>query len=158
MNKSIDVFAATNPAFLSLVLLGYLEGYTEEAGSGLPFSLLVLPIPIILSGDLESTFDGTNIKTGFYSWIKQNPQILIGLNTRINDSIEYIQPAMAYGIAKKIIGFDSYSNLVAHSDNIGNIYGSSSIARHFKNAKRLGSWIGQIKSTKTIFNHLGLEI
>jgi hypothetical protein len=158
MSKSIDVFAATNPAFLSLVLLGYIEGYVEEAGTGLPFPLAIFPIPIILSGDLDSTFDGTNIKTGFYSWVKQNPQILLNLNTRINESIDYIKPAISYGVARKIIDFDKFSNLVALSSNAGNFYNSVSLARYFKNSKRLGSWVGQIKSTKTIFNHLGLEI
>ena len=158
MNKSIDIFAATNPAFLSLMLLAYIEGYVEEAGSGLPFSLAIFPIPVVLSGDLNSTFDGTNIKTGFYSWVKQNPQISLNLNARINDSIDYIKPAISYGVAKKIIGFDDAGNLVGISQNAGNFYGSVPLGRYFKNSKRLGNWISQIKSTKTIFNHLGLEI
>lgn len=158
MNKSIDVFAATNPAFLSLVLLGYIEGYVEEAGNGLPFSLAILPIPIVLSGDLDSTFDGTNIRTGFYSWVKQNPQISLNLNARINDSIDYIRPAISYGVARKIIVFDGSGKLLGLSKNTGNFYGSASLGKYFKNSKRLGNWIGQIKSTKTVFNYLGLEI
>ncbi|WP_207428965.1 three component ABC system middle component [Pedobacter sp. SYSU D00535] len=158
MNKSIDVFAATNPAFLSLVLLSFIEGYNEEAGAGLPFPLAILPIPIVLSGDLDPTFDGTNIRTGFYSWVKQNPGIVVNLNNRINDSIEYIQPAISYGVARKIIKIDDKGSLWGLSQNTANIYGSSKLGPFFKKSKRLGNWIGQIKSTKTVFNLLGLEV
>lgn len=158
MNKSVDVFAATNPAFLSLVLFSFIEGYNDEASEGLPFPLAVLPIPIIVSGDLDNTFNGTNIKTGFYAWIKQNPVVVVNLNERINDSIEYIQPAISFGIAKKIIRFDERGGLWAITQNTGNLHSSTILGRFFKNSKRLGNWIGQIKSTKTIFNHLGLQV
>lgn len=158
MNKSVDVFAATNPAFLSLILLSFIEGYNEEAKGGLPFALAILPIPIILSGDLDITFEGTNIRTGFYSWVKQNPAIVVNLNNRINDSIEYIRPAISYGVARKTIKFDERGKLWGIPQNTANFYSSATLSRLFKNSKRLGNWIGQIKSTKTIFNHLGLEV
>lgn len=158
MNKSIDVFAATNPAFLSLVLLSFIEGYNEEAEEGLPFALAILPIPIILSGDLDTTFDGTNIRTGFYSWVKQNPGIVVNLNSRINESIEYIQPAISYGVARKTIKIDNKGRLWGLQQNTANFYTSATLGKFFKNSKRLGNWIGQIKSTKTVFNHLGLEV
>lgn len=158
MNKSVDVFAATNPAFLSLILLSFIEGYNEEAQEGLPFALAILPIPMILSGDLDNTFNGTNIRTGFYAWVKQNPVVVVNLSDRINDSVEYIQPAISYGIAKKIIKFDEKGKLWGIPQNTGNFQGSATLGRFFKNSKRLGNWVGQIKSTKTIFNHLGLEV
>jgi len=158
MNKSVDVFAATNPAFLCLVLFSFTEGYNEEANEGLPFALAVLPIPVIVSGDLDNTFNGTNIRTGFYAWVKQNPVVVVNLNERINDSLEYIQSAISFGVAKKIIRFDEKGKLWAITQNTGNLQGSPTLGRFFKNSKRMGNWIGQIKSTKTIFNHLGLEV
>jgi hypothetical protein len=158
MTKSIDIFSATNPAFCSLVLLSFCEGYQDEAKDGVPYSLMVFPIPIILSGDLSETFINTNIKTGFYSWVKNNPHLLLNLDERIEESFHYIKSAIEFGFGKKIFELNENGSFSALSENMGNYQNAADVAIYFKNAKRLGAWLGQIKSPKTIYNHLGLQI
>ena len=80
---SLDIFADTNPAYCSRILMEFCWGYEEEAGSGVPFPLIILPLPIVLSGDHEAMFDGTNKATGLFTWIDRNPELLLDLSERV---------------------------------------------------------------------------
>ncbi len=158
MNKvSIDIFAETNPAFCALVLFKYCEGYYKETNEGIPFPLLLLSLPIILSDDLSKTFEGTNVRTGFFLWIERNPEILLDLTSRIEDSFEFIKPAIEFGLYKNIFQVDNYGFLNPVKKNI-RMSKKSQLDYLYKNAERMGSWIGQVNSTKTIYNHLGIQI
>lgn len=158
MNKtSIDIFAETNPAFCSLIIFNFCKGYFKETKFGVPFPLLILPLPIILSNDLAKSFDGTNVKTGFFRWTENNPEILLDLTTRINESNEFLKPAIEFGVFKKIFKIDS-SGLLIPAENGVNNRKKTELDKLFKTADRLGNWIGQVNSAKTIYNHLGLQL
>jgi hypothetical protein len=158
MNRvSIDVFAETNPAFCALILFKFCQGYYNETKEGVPFPLVLLPLPIILSNDLSKSFEHTIATTGFFRWIEKNPEILIDLSKRINDSSEFIKPAIEFGLYKKIIQVDNSGFLTPIKSSINNRK-KPELDYLFKYAERLGNWIGQVNSTKTIYNHLGIHI
>jgi len=156
--NSIDIFAETNPAFCSLVLLSFCEGYVEQAKSGVPYPLLILPIPIVLSGDLYPTFDGTIVTTGFFSWVKNNPNIVIEMTERLEDSYEFVRPAIEFAVGKRIIGFTNEGLVQPYMESVSNYTNAKHVSSYFKLSKRLGHWLGEIKSVKTIYNHLGIQI
>ena len=157
MANSLDIFSLTNPAFCSLVLLSFCEGYTEEAGSEVPYVFLMFPLPLVLSGDLQSSFDNTSIRTGFYGWVRSNPQILVNLSERIEYSNDFTKPAIAYSFSRNVLKLNSNGTITPLNENVGKYTQTKNVNVYFKNAKRLGGWLGQIKSPKTIFNHLGLQ-
>ena len=158
MNKiSIDIFAETNPAFGSLILFHFCKGYYQETKVGVPFPLLLLPLPILLSNDLARIFNSTNIKTGFFQWIGNNPEVLLDLTQKVNGANEFLKPAIKFGIFKKIFQVNNSGFLVPVDKSIKKS-SKSELDNLFKYAERLGSWIGQVNSTKTIFNHLGLKL
>ncbi|WP_298511029.1 three component ABC system middle component [uncultured Kordia sp.] len=158
MNKiSIDVFAETNPAFCSLIIFNFCKGYHSEAKLGVPFPLLILPLPLVLSYEIEKTFRGTNIKTGFFRWIENNPEIQLNLTSRINESNEFLKPAIEFAIFKKTLHLDSSGLLIPIEKNVGKNK-SLELESLFKSADRLGKWLGQVNSIKTIYNHLGLQL
>lgn len=155
---SIDVFANTNAAFCSLVLHSFCDGYFSMNGNAVPFPLLLLPIPIILSNDLATSFDGTNVKTGFLSWVKKSPYVTIGLSERIESSYEITRPAIAYATARRVLKIDSNGEFVPNYDAIGKYANVKELENFYKNSRRLGQWMGEIRSTKTIYNHLGITL
>lgn len=158
MNRiSIDIFAETNPAFCSLLIFNFCKGYFNETKSGVPFPLIILPLPVVLSNDLSKSFEGTNVKTGFFKWIENNPEILLDLTSRINDSAEFLKPAIEFGVFKELFGIDS-SGLVIPRENSIEKSKNPELDKLFKSAERMGKWIGQVDSTKTIYNHLGLQL
>lgn len=158
MNKtSIDIFAETNPAFCSLIIFHFCNGYFIETKSGVPFPLLILPLPVVLSDDLSRSFNGTNVKTGFFKWIENNPEILLDLTTRINESSEFLKPAIEFGFFKKLFEIDSSGFLIPVENSIKKSK-KAELDNLFKSAERMGKWVGQVDSTKTIYNHLGLQL
>lgn len=158
MNKtSIDIFAETNPVFCSLIIFSFCKGYFKVTKLGVPFPLLILPLPVILSNDLANSFDGTNVKTGFFRWIENNPEVILDLTTRINESNEFLKPAIEFGVFKKILKIDSLGLLIPAENGV-NKRKKAELDKLFKTAERLGNWIGQVDSAKTIYNHLGLQL
>ena len=158
MNKiSIDAFSETNPAFCSLIIFNFCRGFTSETKEGVPFPIVFLVLPVVLSNDLSKSFEGTNVKTGFFKWINSNPEILLGLTTRINESTEFFKPAIKYGLHKKILHINDSGYLVPIIENIKTSK-KTQLDYLFKYAERLGNWMGQINSTKTIYNYLGIQV
>ena len=158
LNKiSTDIFAETNPAFCSLVMLKYCEGYFKETNEGVPFPLMLLPLPIILSEDLTKTFEGTNRRTGFFRWVENNPELLLNLSERIEDSFEFIKPAVEFGFYKRILNLGNRGSVIPLSENI-NKNKKSNLDKFYKHSGLMGHWFGQIKSVKTIYNCLGIQI
>ncbi|CAG35341.1 three component ABC system middle component [Desulfotalea psychrophila] len=153
MTINIDILAETNPAFSSLVILSFIKGYCEEADESAPYPILLLPLPIILSGDLNHTFNNTSKRTGFYRWLSNNPTVKFNLTKRIEGSLEFITPAIEYGFFKGIFILSDTGNILPNLENIGNYSKENGIAIYFKNAERLGGWLGAIKSERTIYNH-----
>jgi hypothetical protein len=158
MNKtSIDIFAETNPAFCSLILFNFCKGYYNVTKTGAPFPLLFLPMPIVLSNDLSKSFAGTNVNTGFFRWVENNPELLLDLTIRINDSSEFLKPAIEFGVFKRIFKIDDSGNLIPVEKSVKK-QKNPELDRLFKFSERLGNWIGQVNSTKTIYNQLGLQL
>lgn len=154
---SIDIFAETNPAFCSIILFNFLSGYKRETNVGAPFPLLIFPLPILLSGDIRKTFEGTNRITGFYRWLENNNEIILNLSERIEDSFEYLKPAIEFGFSKKLFSLSENGLIGPIEQNIKINY-SPVIVVQLKYAARMGSWFGQINSVKTIYNCLGVAI
>ncbi len=154
---SSDIFAETNPAFCSIILLKFISGYFYVTSDGVPFPLLILPLPILLSGDLCKSFEGTNQKTGFYRWLENNNGIILNLSVRVEESFAYFKPAIEFGFRKNIFLISENGKINPIAQNVKNTF-SPSIAEQIKYAERMGNWLGQINSVKTIYNCLGLEI
>jgi len=158
-SKSIDILASTNPAFCSLLLYSFTEGYMHETNSGCPASLLLFPIPMILSNSIKETMNGTNIRTGLFSWINNNPSVTISLIDKINDSYEYFNDAYKYAILKGILVPNGNSALTINPINVNTSYNNDKyLKNYFSLSKRLGQWFGQVGSTETIFNFLRITI
>ena len=155
-NKSIDIFAETNPALCSIILFHFCNGYEKTNKLGTPFPLIIIALPIVLSNDLSLSFDSTNIRTGFFTWVERTPSITLNISDRINDSNEFIKPAIEYGLFKNIFKLNEFGNLRPIEKSIKNK--KYDFEYLFKNAEKLGGWMGEINSVKTIYNHLGIQI
>lgn len=159
--ESLDIFAETNPAFCSIVLFNFCKGYNSEASEGVGFPLILLPLPIVLSGNLESSFVNTRVDTGFFSWIDRNPTILLNLPERIQDTLAITRNALEFGVSKSILRVADTGKIQSDAKGLAKKKfpsSSSKVGRAYTNAYRFGQWLGQIHSVTTIYNHLGLEI
>ncbi|MCI5130113.1 MAG: hypothetical protein D3904_01020 [Candidatus Electrothrix sp. EH2] len=157
----IDFFADTNPAYCSVVLFQFCQGYKQEAKESIDFPLLLLPIPLVLSAELEKTFNHTKINTGFFAWVDRNPELIINLSSRVEGTLELTQKAMEYGVTYCILDITSDGKISPVENGLKKkvaFPAKSKVGLVCRNALRLGQWFGQVRSTATIYNHLGLAI
>ena len=156
-----DILADTNPAYCSVIIFQFCQGYMQESSEHVDFPLVLLPIPLVLSGELEKSFKNTRIDTGFFTWVDRNPDILIGLAERVQGTLVLTKRAVEFGVAHLIFEITVLGKICPTEKGLRkkiNPSPSSKVGRVCKNALRMGQWFGQIRSTSTIYNHLGLEI
>lgn len=156
-----DVFVETNPAYCALVLHSFIQGFQRESSGGLEFPLAYLALPITMSSNYDSAFINTRVDTGFFTWVDRNPGIIVELSEVVSSTKEITKNAIKFGAAKRIIGVNSNGQLITDSDNLlapKKAPKSSDLAKVTTKSYRFGQWLGQVDSTKTIYNHLGLKI
>ncbi|WP_454758825.1 three component ABC system middle component [Caulobacter segnis] len=155
-----DVYAETNPAWLSYVLVGFLRGFVEADPAGPELPLAYVCLPLCLSGDLASTFDGSNKKTGLREWIERSPQIQLELSDRLNGSMEMVTGAVRLACFSKTVRLEQGRLLpgpVALKADLAKGL-SLELSGPVKRADRLGFWVAASGSTKTAFDILGLSL
>ncbi|MDQ1193803.1 hypothetical protein QE419_002569 [Brevundimonas vesicularis] len=156
-----DVYAETNPAWITWVLSSFARGFGEAGTQGVDLPLAYLALPICLSGDLLCTFDGTNKKTGLREWIERNPQIQLELGERLNGSLGLVSEAVRFGCFTKAVKLDTEGRLLPGSLPLKTDLAkglSPELAGPVKRADRLGYWMGMAGSTKTVFDIVGISL
>ena len=159
-SQSTDTFAYTNPAFCALMLRGFVENYVKVDTGGVPLPLLLLPLPIALSSDLADTFDGTNSRTGLISWVSRHPEITLDLGRRIEALVPISREALLFAISRRILDINEAG--LVDLDKAGmrkalRFPSAEPRARVLSITRRLGRWVGDVKSTETVLVCLGLN-
>ncbi|HBO3246791.1 TPA: three component ABC system middle component [Pseudomonas aeruginosa] len=161
MGIAHDIFAETNPAYCACLLAAFVRAYRTRSGSAPDITLCYAALPLALSGDLTSTFDHTNRKTGLLEWMRRSPVIQIRLADRVNGSLDIVTEA---------VRFACFSNLLVITTEGKVAPGASSLPKHlrvqltqdtqkiFDNIDRIGHWFALAGSTRTVFNLMGLEL
>lgn len=157
--ESYDIFAETNPAFCAVTLFKFCDGYEKESGNAVDYPLIFLALPIILSSELNNNFQNTQVNTGLYRWVERTPELLIGLSELVQETVDYTKSAIQFGVAKKVLGVNGQGQFFAITEGIS--IKPSELTPYtkmaFNNSFRFGQWLGQVDSTVTIFNFLGLS-
>lgn len=161
MSAAHDIFSETNPAYCACALASFAAAFVavRHIGPELPVAYLVLPIA--LSGDLSSSFDGTNRNTGLLEWLERNPQVQVGITDRVNRSMSVVTGAVRFGCFARVIRLDDDARLWVgdrkfKKSAVNSM--SAGTARSLKHAERLGYWFAAAGSTKTVFDMVGLTV
>lgn len=156
-----DVYAETNPAWVTYVLTSFLRGFMEAEPEGADLPVAYLGLPICLSGDLASTFEHTNKKTGLREWIERSPQIQLELADRLNASLVIVTEAVRLSCFTSAVTLDKHGRLLPGTLRLKKDLAkglSLDLSGPVKRADRLGHWFGAAGSTKTAFDILGLSL
>lgn len=156
-----DIYSETNPAYGTYALTMFVHGFiaANDAGPELPVAYLALPVA--MSGDLATSFDGTNRNTGLLEWLDRSPQIQLGLADRVNRSMEIVTAAVRVACFTKTLALVDCTRLRAGPQKlkkspIANL--SDDTVTGIKRAERLGYWFATAGSTRSIFDAMGLTI
>lgn len=157
---SIDIYAATNPAFGALALHAFCSAFIHDDGQTKPsYPILFLVLPILFSRKGIATFDGTNVATGFFEWLDRHPELKLGLAENIRSGIPYTKAALRFAIRHRLLCTDGYGYSPASNAPWKQCKWSASDERgHFLScAKRLGSWVAKVPNETTVFHALGVH-
>jgi hypothetical protein len=158
MAVSIDVYASTNPALCALVLRSFVEGYESEDSAGAPLSLVFLPLPLVLSDEIAATLESTITTTGLLPWVGQYPEITVGFPEKVTRTASFSRQGLLFGIRQRALTVTGEGRVLAISDGLRKkptFKLSTEPGRAMNIAKRLGVWMGRVRSEGTIFVCLG---
>jgi hypothetical protein len=159
MKVAHDVYAETNPAFCAAVLVEFTKTYVSIRPEGPETPAVYLALPVALSGELASTFAGTNKNTGLLEWLERSPQVRVGLAKRANASLDIVTEAIRFGCFAQllILGKGTFLRLGDKKLKPSAISAlGQEPAQAMKRAGRLGYWFATAGSTRTVFDMMGL--
>lgn len=156
---SLDAFAETNAAFCSLILAVYVSSYSQTAMRPMPVTLIPLVLPIVLSGDLETSFSHLTEDSTLARWLSKTPQVLFGLANRIKAGQDATREALQFAFHASVLEIDDQAQLhhIHAADAIKQLT-KLGFGRLASNAQRIGAWVGALASDAVAYNLLGLEV
>ncbi|QAY66368.1 three component ABC system middle component [Paenibacillus protaetiae] len=151
--RPTEVANLLNPAFCGYILREYVKSYENETGSGVPFELMFLLLPIVLHRHTRDQLPST-IRTHLQAWLQSNPEIRIGFANRVNDLIIITREAMIFLINK---GYLSESNgvFLATDKRYKRFPIDDEIKEFVNKSKFIGRWFSSSSST-TIYTMWGI--
>ncbi len=93
--RPIEIRNLFNPAFCGLTLFRGLSGYEEEDPRGMPFSLVLLILPLCLHKESRSVLSKGS-RSYFLKAIETNPQMLVGFPRRTTDMMSFTFEALGF--------------------------------------------------------------
>jgi hypothetical protein len=161
--RSPEVANLLNPAFCTILLQNAVRGYQSQKSEGMPSPLIFLILPLVLHPKTTETLPNT-IKKGFHSWLKDNPEVIVGFSTRAENLIPHTKEALAFGIKSKIFEISDAGDIAVAKHKIlrktmlREIWTKKSESyRCYSSAKFIGKWLSKIKEESTIFIALGVR-
>lgn len=158
--QSIDIYAATNPAFTAIVLYEFCKSFSScNEKRKVSYPLLFIVLPIILSRKGVNSFEGTNVTTGFFEWLNRHQEIKIGLAENIQLGMPWTKSALRFAIHHRLLETTGYEYFPSTqvpwkkpnwpaSDERGNLLSCT---------RKLGFWLAKVPNEATIFHALGVQ-
>ncbi|MDD1965882.1 DUF6521 family protein [Pseudomonas putida] len=156
-----DIYAETNPAYCAALLTHFVSGYCSRSNAPPDLTLCYAALPLALSGDLASTFAGTDRRTGLLEWLHRSPFIQIRLADRLNGSLDIVTEAIQFGCFSQLLMVNAEGRLVLGAASLPKVFTKQLIEETrniFKNIDRLGCWFALAGTTRTVFDMMGLEL
>jgi hypothetical protein len=156
-----DYYSDVNPALCSLILCNFASKYQKASNIGPSYPLMVVPIPLVLSGELDNFFAHKQERSDFFALLNQHPEVRVSLCDRIRNSLEITQNALAFSFQNEVLSFDSESKnfiVTKQAQQIISNKFNPIITKYIKKSALLGGWLGRINSDSTIYTHLGIHI
>lgn len=101
--RPIEIRNLFNPAFCGLVLSRAMTGYEEDDDRGIPFSLILLILPLCLHKESRSIL-ARGSRSYFLKAIETHPEILVGFPRRTTAMMSYTLEAL--GLLMKLGCFE----------------------------------------------------
>jgi hypothetical protein len=147
----------SNPALTSTLIWQFARSYSEKLEIGPPVALCFVILPIVMSRRTRETFTGTNISTGFLTWLARHPELTLNLAKRVMATRDLTREALRFGIAYGLFTVKSDGTVLVNNDAVSlskKMSGADERVRMVRIASHLGRWLSTLP-VATIFYSLG---
>lgn len=154
----IDTFAMSNPALTSVLIWQFVKSYAREGTTGPSLSLCFIVLPIVMSRPTMESFGGTNVRTGFLTWLTRHPELTLQLPARVSAARELTGDALRFGVAYRLLTVQRDGTLSANNRAISvsnQRAGQDERVRMLRIANHLGEWTWKLPEA-TVFYSLGM--
>lgn len=159
MISARDVFAETNPAFCGAVLAQFCSAY-QLTRSELPppAALVYLVVPLAISEDLASTFDGCNRETGFTLWMNRNPRVTADVAKKVNATLEITTATLRFGCIAGLFKLTPDGEIESIRKTLPTAVTNGVSGAALKRARLLGVWMAGMGSARAVIEALGVSV
>lgn len=156
-HRPVEIRNLFNPAFCGLVLFRALVAYEEEDARGMPFSLVLLILPLCLQRDSREILARGN-RSYFLKIVTANPQMLVDFPKRAIDLLPFVFEALGLlmQLGALTVAPDGRLKPIREGVRKG-IDGTAESISCQRVAKFLGREFAQIGDRVTIYTTLGVR-
>lgn len=156
-DRPVEIRNLFNPAFCGLVLMRALYGYEEEDPRGMPFSLVLLVLPLCLHKQSREILQRGN-RSYFLKILSSHPELLVGFARRATDLLPYTFEAL--GFVMQMGTFKVATNGRLKTDSTGvrkSLTGTAETISCQRVARYVGKEFARVGDRSTLYLTLGVR-
>jgi len=155
--RPVEVRNLFNPAFCALNLYFAIKKYQEVNRNGMPFSLILLVLPLSFH-ESTSLYLLLNNRTYLLKNIANNPLIISGLNKRITDLNLFTIEAIDFLLQINAVNIDDVGRLKINKIKLKKINLLSDDSQNkIKVSSYIGNQFAKVNDRSTIYISLGIK-
>jgi hypothetical protein len=146
-----------NPAFCGVLILRSIQGFEEIDKSGMPFSLVLLVLPMCLHKGFREILSNNN-RANFLKIISDNPHLLVGFAERTTSLLPYTFEGLGLSMQHNSIKVSEEGHICLLSKGIRKQIDGTIESKECQHvAMKLGKNFASIGDRVTIYTTLGIR-
>lgn len=157
--RPVEVANLFNPAFCGEVIRLCVKAYVNEAGSGFPYVLSFLILPIVMYGDTRVTMVARRY-TFLYNWLQDHPHLRIAFAERVRELLPFSRESLMFLLQIGALTLDTEGTLRPTQYRRRGIRNQreASIKDCYDKAELLGKWFARAGDMITIYAMWGVQL
>ena len=151
-----------NPAFCGALICEFSKAYQSARPPDTPIALVSCAIPVALHPLTRENLPHSII-TSLYSWLEENPQVLIGFADRARNLVPVLNEALRFLLDRETISIAETGNIVTGRKSPTFSQGKMEELTHDTRdcvhaARKLGRWFARAGAPSTILSGWGIRL
>ena len=134
--------ALYNPSFVALIVAQAAVGHESQSGSGMPFALAFLAVPIVLDQPTRQQLP-KQARHKMAAWLQAHPVLRAGLARRAESLVTEVRAGVRHGLrAERLTIHDSLLTASKPAIKRKGVSLSSEVDEILRRAEFVGGWFG----------------
>lgn len=104
-DRSREEARLLNPAFIATLLWACADGHGGESGTGLPYTLSFIALPVVLHRPTRITLPSTK-RTSLAAWLGAHPRALVGFSDRASALVPTVKGGLLFGCREGLLAME----------------------------------------------------